>query len=70
MTIGAYKSTSCAAVEALPHYEAEARKRQWGGQGGVLLSEKIHEAKDKAADHAARDFKVMPMAYPRLLTDR
>ena len=45
---------------ALPHYEAEARKRQ--GQGltapGKTLGEKIPEAMDsRARDHAAKEFK-------------
>jgi N6-adenosine-specific RNA methylase IME4 len=45
------------AVDALPRYEAEARERQAGGQGGVLLSQIIDEGKTgKAAELAARDF--------------
>ena len=46
-------------LSALPHYEAEARKRQAHGQTakGKTLPEKIPEAMD-ARDHAARGFKV------------
>lgn len=42
------------AVEILPRLEAEANERQRGGRGGVLLSQKIDEAKSRASDQAAR----------------
>lgn len=41
------------AVELLPHLEAEARERQKGGQGGVLLSPETDEAKGRADEKAA-----------------
>jgi hypothetical protein len=51
---------STAAADSLPHYEAEARKRQVAG-GKEKVPEKIPEAiKGDARDHAARDFKVNP----------
>ena len=47
-----------AAADSLPHYEAEAKKRQVAG-GKEKVPEKIPEAiKGDARDHAARDFKV------------
>jgi N6-adenosine-specific RNA methylase IME4 len=50
------------AAEALPHYEAEAKGRQRLSEGrGKKGSEKIPDLiPEKAADHAARDFKVNP----------
>jgi hypothetical protein len=43
------------ATESLPHYEAEAKKRQKGGQGGVLLVAGLPQASEhsKARDQAA-----------------
>lgn len=41
------------ALDILPMLEAEARERQKGGQGGVLLSQKIDEANGKASEQAA-----------------
>lgn len=41
------------AAKAKPMFEEEARKRQKGGQGGVLLVKKSTQAKGKARDQAA-----------------
>jgi len=38
----------------LPMLEAEARERQKGGQGGVLLEERIPQANRRARDAAAQ----------------
>jgi hypothetical protein len=45
-------------VELLPRFEAEARERQRGGQGGKLLPVNLSEAKGESADHAAAITKV------------
>ena len=48
---------STIAVDALPIYEAEARERQKGGQGGILLPQMFEEANNgEAAELAAKDF--------------
>lgn len=41
------------ALDLLPHLEDEARERQKGGQGGVLLSPETDEAKGRADEKAA-----------------
>lgn len=46
------------AVGLLPHLEAEARERQKGGQGGVLLTPEMEEAKGEAAAKAAEMVRV------------
>jgi len=55
LTVG---QQACVAEEALPHYEAEARERQRGGQGGVLLPSILTEAKGEARGKVAKDFGV------------
>lgn len=41
------------ALDLLPHLEGEAKERQRGGQGGVLLSPETDEAKGRAVEKAA-----------------
>jgi len=45
---------ACIALDMLPMLEAEARERQKGGQGGVLLEERIPQANRRARDAAAQ----------------
>lgn len=42
------------ALKVKPMLEEEARERQRGGQGGVLLSANSQQAKGRAAEHAAK----------------
>jgi 16S rRNA G966 N2-methylase RsmD len=48
------------ALEILPSLEKEAKERQRGGQGGVLLREQIPQAKGKAREQAAKLLNVNP----------
>ncbi len=55
------------AVRFIPLFEAEAKKRQKGGQGGVLLSANLREASGKATEKAAAMFKVSPRSVESAL---
>ena len=48
------------ALDLLPHLEEEARERQQGGRGGILLSPKMNEAKGRATEKAAEIVGVSP----------
>jgi site-specific DNA-methyltransferase (adenine-specific) len=52
------------ALEIEPHFAAEAKKRQRGGQGGVLLVENVPQAKsrDQAADAVGLSGKLVSAA--------
>jgi len=47
---------ACVSQDCLPYFELEARERQKGGQGGVLLSPNLEQA--KSTENAGRMFNV------------
>lgn len=50
------------AARLRPYYEAQAKERQKGGQGGVLLVQKVAQA--KARDEAGKAAGVCNLTHP------
>lgn len=55
------------ALDVLPMLEEEARKRQKGGQGGILLREKVPEASKGRASEAAGKIMQVNERYVRVV---